>query len=187
MARQKQEMPILIEALHEQGDVLFAAGKRERATQAWNDAVDAIAGRVNAALDSKWQEPGTTVLKRFGAVNCAVAGICLVKLGAFALGRCRQARLCLKAASASFAALLCGSMQHPSRVCEYADYEIQELGRGIDIFERVDVEVLSSALRFVCASQIGAADALPLAALYEFTQRSIARSKRARSTRIFSR
>ena len=179
MARQKQEMPILIEALHEQGDVLFAAGKRERATQAWNDAVDAIAGRVNAALDSKWQEPGTTVLKRFGAVNCAVAGICLVKLGAFAyFGDAAKRDCALKAASASFAALLCGSMQHPSRVCEYADYEIQELGRGIDIFERVDVEVLSSALRFVCASQIGAADALPLAALYEFTQRSIARSKR---------
>eukprot|EP00736_Rhodelphis_marinus_P003460 Rmarinus@m.25407 len=154
--RQKNEMGLLVQILHELGNFHAYLRNFERASEAWSDAVDAVFGVVHVA--STYQTvlhgltPGQTV-SEYGLWGMLEATVLLYKLAKYVhvadVGRRLDA--CVFASKLVHAAFG-GDATHPYRIWDFVDYRLKELWRGVDLFEdlhRLEPTVLLEALEFI--------------------------------------
>lgn len=136
LLRRRQEKFLLIQALHELGNLLYADGNLGEAEICWNDCVDTIFQRlyvVNQFREVFAANP--SLADAFGSKQVIIGGIVLTKLAKL----CYEGQdlhkftECVLMAAELFAAPAKLSMPHPLVACEYARYSFREY-LGKDLF-----------------------------------------------------
>ena len=118
LLRKRQEKFLLVQALHELGNLLYADGQLGEAEIQWNDCVDTIFQRlyVLSSFRSIFKEhPGAQLADAFGSRQCLIGGVVLSKLAKLCYeGRdMHRFNECLLMASELFAAPSRLSLPHP--------------------------------------------------------------------------
>jgi hypothetical protein len=124
LLRKRQEKFMLIQALHELGNLLYADGQLGEAEIYWNDCVDTIFQKlyVLSSFCSVFKEnPGVTLTDTFGSSQCLIGGVVLTKLAKLCYEGRDQHRFneCMLMASELFAAPGKLSLPHPQSAIEF--------------------------------------------------------------------
>ena len=122
---------MLIQALHELGNLLYADGQLGEAEIYWNDCVDTIFQRLyvlNSFRSVLKENPGATLADTFGSRQCLIGGVVLSKLARLCYeGRdLHRFNECMLMASELFAAPARLSLPHPQPPIEFSGYRIRE-------------------------------------------------------------
>ncbi|CAM9224459.1 unnamed protein product, partial [Ectocarpus fasciculatus] len=154
--REKKDIVGLVEALHEQGDILLLFGKPAEARAVWNDAVDGIFHSIDAT--NNWQHLVTEALANSNApefshfVTCMYPVVAILgKLSAF----CASNDFDKKSDYCRLAATLCRvpfneSLCHPKTLAGFSTYECTELG-GVGYLLCNSSRLSAAALSFALA------------------------------------
>jgi hypothetical protein len=115
---------MLIQALHELGNLLYADGQLGEAEIQWNDCVDTIFQKlyVLSSFRTVFKEnPGATLADTFGSRQCLIGGVVLTKLAKLCYeGRdLHRYNECMLMAAELFAAPGKLSLPHPQTAIEY--------------------------------------------------------------------
>ncbi|XP_025909263.1 cilia- and flagella-associated protein 54 [Nothoprocta perdicaria] len=180
-----------VQALHELGNLHFYAGNKRAAFKYWCQALDGTLNIADAL--NNWQELGvsknatdclangrsTDISQKFlsqaGIWGCLHAAVLAAKIAQYIItSKMRLRAKCCYFSSLLFKALFRASLPHPMSDCEYAQYEINTLIPGIDLFSdryRADISTVIASLNFLmfelhCAKQN--LTILPLFTLYEY-------------------
>ncbi|NWJ10291.1 CFA54 protein, partial [Crypturellus undulatus] len=181
-----------VQALHELGNLHFYAGNKRAAFKYWCQALDGTLNIADAL--NNWQELGisksatdcltdgrsTDISQKFlsqaGIWGCLHAAVLAAKIAQLRVFYCFiNACFFLQAVHFyHFQALFRASLPHPTSDCDYAQYEINMLIPGIDLFSdryRADISTVIASLNFLmfelhCAKQN--LTILPLFTLYEY-------------------
>lgn len=129
LLRKRQEKFMLIQALHELGNLLYADGQLGEAEIQWNDCVDTIFQRLYV-LNSFRQvfKENPSLADAFGSRQCLIGGVVLTKLAKL----CYEGRdmhrhsECLLMSAELLAAPARLSLPHPQTPIEYGAYRIRE-------------------------------------------------------------
>lgn len=185
LLRKRQEKFLLIQALHELGNLLYADGNLGEAEVCWNDCVDTIFQRLYVLNQFRQVFADNPQLAdAFGSRQVLIGGIVLTKLAKL----CYEGKdlhkysECLLMAAELFAAPARLTMPHPQIPVEYATYSFREFGNK-NLFTDQLVLQPSEILHTVSVAAQSLIDdhlfqkALPLAALMEYVARVVTRSK----------
>ena len=127
--RSRQDTVLLVAALHELGDFSFANGRVDDAVSSWNDAVDAMFGRLGA-VGTISELVASPLLETFGVDMCLGVGVVLAKLAEHGLSCDIDTRhACTIAASSLLAAVFDCDVLHPpsTKPHRFAAYETTNL------------------------------------------------------------
>ncbi|KAM8820072.1 cilia- and flagella-associated protein 54 [Eudromia elegans] len=179
------------QALHELGNLHFYAGNRRAAFKYWCQALDGTLNIADAL--NNWQELSVSknatecladgrsvdmsqkLLSQAGIWGCLHAAVLAAKIAQYIItSKLRLRAKCCYFSALLFKALFRASLPHPTSDCDYAQYEINMLIPGIDLFSdhyRADISTVIASLDFLifelhCAKQN--LTILPLFALYEY-------------------
>nr|XP_013802500.1 PREDICTED: cilia- and flagella-associated protein 54 [Apteryx mantelli mantelli] len=180
-----------VQALHELGNLHFYAGNKRAAFKYWCQALDETLNIADAL--NNWQELGISkkatdclavgrstdmsqkFLSQAGIWGCLHAAVLVAKIAQYIItSKMRLRTKCCYFSAILFKALLRASLPHPTSDCDYAQYEINMLIPGIDLFSdryRADISTVIASLNFLmfelhCAKQ--SLIILPLFTLYEY-------------------
>nr|XP_009672883.1 PREDICTED: putative uncharacterized protein C12orf63 [Struthio camelus australis] len=180
-----------VQALHELGNLHFYAGNKRAAFKYWCQALDETLNIADAL--NNWQELGVSknaadcfavgrstdmsqkFLSRAGIWGCLHAAVLAAKIAQYIItSNMRLRTKCCYFSAVLFKALFRASLPHPTSDCDYAQYEINMLIPGIDLFSdryRADISTVIASLNFLmfelhCAKQ--SLIILPLFTLYEY-------------------
>lgn len=125
LLRKRQEKFLLIQALHELGNLLYADGQLGEAEIQWNDCVDTIFQKLyvlNSFRTVFKENPGATLADNFGPRQCLIGGIVLTKLAKLCYeGRdMHRFNECLIMSAELFAAPGRLTLPHPQTPVEYS-------------------------------------------------------------------
>ena len=133
LLRKRQEKYLLIQALHEIGNLHFADGNLAEAEIQWNDCVDTIFQRLYVVKEFRQVfKDNPQLADAFGSKQVIVGGIVLTKLAKF----CYEGKdlhkytECVLMASELFAAPAKLTLPHPQTPIEYGSYSFRELLDG---------------------------------------------------------
>ncbi|XP_025979014.2 cilia- and flagella-associated protein 54 [Dromaius novaehollandiae] len=187
-----------VQALHELGNLHFYAGNKRAAFKYWCQALDETLNIADAL--NNWQELGISknatdclavgrstdmsqkFLSQAGIWGCLHAAVLAAKIAQYIItSKVRLRTKCCYFSAVLFKALLRASLPHPMSDCDYAQYEINMLIPGIDLFSdryRADISTVIASLNFLmfelhCAKQ--SLIILPLFTLYEYFVSEICR------------
>ncbi|XP_010214825.1 PREDICTED: putative uncharacterized protein C12orf63, partial [Tinamus guttatus] len=187
-----------VQALHELGNLHFYAGNKRAAFKYWCQALDGTLNITDAL--NNWQELGisknatdcladgrsTDISQKFlsqaGIWGCLHAAVLAAKIAQYIItSKMRLRAKCCYFSALLFKALFRASLPHPTSDCDYAQYEINMLIPGIDLFSdryRADISTVIASLNFLmfelhCAKQN--LTILPLFTLYEYFVSEICR------------
>ncbi|KAM9388154.1 cilia- and flagella-associated protein 54 [Phaethornis superciliosus] len=180
-----------VQALHELGNLHFYAGNKRAAFKYWCQALDETLNVADAL--NNWQNLGfhkdatdcfadgistdTTqkLLSQAGLWGCLHAAVLVAKIAQYIT----TSKMRLRAKYCYFSAILFktlfrASLPHPTSDCDFAQYEINMLIPGIDLFSdryRADISTVVASLNFLmfelhCAKQN--LIILPLFTLYQY-------------------
>ncbi|KAM6320974.1 LOW QUALITY PROTEIN: cilia- and flagella-associated protein 54 [Aegotheles albertisi] len=180
-----------VQALHELGNLHFYAGKKRAAFKYWCRALDETLNIADAL--NNWQELGfqknatdyfsvgtstdisQKILSQAGVWGCLHAAVLVAKIAQYIT----TSKMILRTKYCYFSAILFktlfrASLPHPTSDCDFAQYEINMLIPGIDLFSdryRADISTVVASLNFLmfelhCAKQN--LIILPLFALYQY-------------------
>lgn len=179
------------------------------AKASWSDAVDAVLHEVDSIKDwrsilegivkefpsteTKWScydnfytsaelLPSQSILAKFGVRGCVIAALCSTKLAMYlGTGDLSWAQERVRLAGWLFASLFGGSITHPTRTCDFAVLQVEELMPNLDNvllnFQALRKPDIMQALQFVSqelAQSTRQADqllSLPIICLYEYAAR----------------
>ena len=185
LLRKRQEKFLLIQALHELGNLLYADGNLVEAEICWNDCVDTIFQRLYVVNQFRQVfADNASLADAFGSKQVLIGGIVLTKLAKL----CYEGQdlhkhsECIIMAAELFAAPAKLSLPHPQVASEYASYTFREfMGNGL--FDDQYVLQPSELIHTLSTSCQALLDfglfhqALPLAALMEYISGEVTRSK----------
>lgn len=185
LLRKRQEKFLLIQALHELGNLLYADGNLGEAETCWNDCVDTIFQRLYVV--NSFREvfaESSSLADAFGSRQVLIGGIVLTKLAKLCYegNDLHRHSECVLMASELFAAPAKLSMPHPQVASEYASYSFSEF-MGSGLFTDQNVLQPSELLHTLAVSTQALIDqslfhkALPLAALMEYLAKDVTHSK----------
>ena len=129
LLRKRQEKFLLIQSLHELGNLLYSDGQLGEAEIQWNDCVDTIFQRlyVLSSFRAIFKE-NPSLADAFGSKQCLIGGVVLTKLAKL----CYEGRdlhrftECTLMASELFAAPGRLSFPHPQSAIEFNSYRMRE-------------------------------------------------------------
>ncbi|XP_067860705.1 cilia- and flagella-associated protein 54 isoform X2 [Heptranchias perlo] len=203
LLRADGQKDLSVQALHEQGNVHFYAGRKRAAFRCWCQAIDAalnvtdfinnwqhLESRNSVSLKQS-KDYSETLLERAGIWGCVQAGVLTAKIAQFIISSDFRFRLdCCILSSFFFKGLFRATFPHPRSDREYASYEIgngcevTELIPGIDLFSdrfRADIRTVVASLNFLLHELHSAKQnllALPLFTLYQYFVSAICRDPR---------
>ncbi|KFQ79512.1 Putative uncharacterized protein C12orf63, partial [Phaethon lepturus] len=180
-----------VQALHELGNLHFYAGNKRAAFKYWCQALDETLNIADAL--SNWQELGfpknatdcsavgrsTDTSQKFlsqaGVWGCLHAAVLVAKIAQYiTTSKMRLRTKYCYFSAVLFKTLFRASLPHPTSDCDFAQYEINVLIPGIDLFSdryRADISTVVASLNFImfelhCAKQN--LIILPLFTLYQY-------------------
>ncbi|KAG7454748.1 hypothetical protein MATL_G00263130 [Megalops atlanticus] len=169
---------LLVQALHDLGNLHFYNGNTRAAHSSWSRALD-CALQCTGVLGSwdgvSWGSgPPVDVLQQAGVWGCLQGAILTAKIAQYLLtSDISQRTLCSLLSARLFKPLLTASLPHPQSDWQYSSYEPgPELIPGLDLFSepsRAPVGAAVSSLAFLCHwlhSSGHALTVLPLLSLY---------------------
>jgi tetratricopeptide (TPR) repeat protein len=185
LLRKRQEKFLLIQALHELGNLLYADGNLGEAEICWNDCVDTIFQRLYVV--NEWRPlfaANPSLADAFGSRQVIVGGIVLSKLAKL----CYESKdmhkytECLAMAAELFAAPAKLSLPHPLVPSEYTAYRFRDFLSQVWLRDQYILKPsdLLSALAVTAQSLIDQeeyAKCLPLTALMDYVAADVTRSK----------
>ncbi|CAK9111122.1 Cilia- and flagella-associated protein 54 (Flagella-associated protein 54) [Durusdinium trenchii] len=200
LMRQKQETTLLARALCELGDLHASQGGAKgwiAARVSWLDGIDAVlktvgsvdtweailesivmkkppVGVENCTIRSPELGVNQSLLASFGAMGCVFTALNAYKLARFTCSDQSEQRLQLvRLAGLFFSSLVATGMPHPTRLCEFATYHLEQLFPVLDhglANAGVSKELVVNALDYVsralaCTSHLAADNLLALPVL----------------------
>jgi hypothetical protein len=190
LLRKRQEKFLLIQALHEIGNLHYADGNLGEAEVQWNDCVDTIFQKlyvVNQFRQVFKENP--SLADAFGSKQVLIGGIVLSKLAKLCYEGKDMYKFteCTLMASELLAAPAKLTLPHPQTPVEYASYAFAELLNGRQAGETplfVDKQILQPSELLHAAAVISQSLidldqhhlALPVCSLMEYVAQNVARS-----------
>ena len=154
--RKKKEKFLLIQSLHEIGNLYFSDDQLDNAEVQWNDCVDAIfqkdVGIIKTYRALFKEIPNLAAT--YGSIQCVIGGVVLAKLAKLIYNNdIHLQRECVLMGSELFHAPFKVSMFHPHNKIDFADYRMKEFLPDSDLIGDKQVLLpsdLLSGLEIMC-------------------------------------